>query len=280
MAKGGRNLGAAIAVGVPLVVLVVLTLMFWNPGLIILLVLFTSLGVVEVHDALRRMGLNACVPPIIICNVLTIGGAYVAALFQNSTHIPWHVVLMGCLGLSVMLSLVWRMFYGTEDFAKDAAASLFIVAYVSLLASFIGLILAMDDGALKLTVVFLGVVASDTGGYALGATLGKHQLAPVISPKKTWEGVLGSFLLSAATMVVMCVFFTGWAWWYGFVIAAVCVVFGTAGDLVESMIKRDAGLKDMSSILPGHGGVMDRLDSILFAAPAGWFLLSLPIPLA
>jgi phosphatidate cytidylyltransferase len=271
-------LGAAIAVGLPLVILIVLALVYWPPGLIVMLVLVTSLACIELHDALKRVGMTSAKTPLVVGNIAIIGGSYAAGYFQPYITVPWHVVLLGCLGVTVLLALIWRMFSGAEGYARDAAASLFTIAYIPLLASFIGLILVMDGGELKLTTVFLAVVASDTGGYALGATIGKHQLAPNISPKKTWEGLVGSIVTSIATVLVMCFCFTHWPWWYGVIVALVAVVAGTAGDLVESLIKRDVGIKDMSSILPGHGGVMDRLDSVLFAAPACWFLLNLPMP--
>ncbi|MDR3069474.1 MAG: phosphatidate cytidylyltransferase [Propionibacteriaceae bacterium] len=278
-AKGGRDVFAATVVGLILLTLVVLTLVYWQPGLVLLLVGMTSLGTIEVHDALARIGMNSAKIPLVIGNIAIIGGSYGAAELQKYTNIAWHVVLLGCLGFTVMLVLVWRMFFGSEGFVRDAAASLFTICYIPLLASFIGLILAMDNGSLKLITMVLCVCASDTGGYVVGANLGKHQMAPLISPKKTWEGFVGSLAVSSAMGIVMAVFALGQPWWYGLVLAAVAVVFCTAGDLVESMIKRDVGIKDMSSSIPGHGGVMDRLDSVLFAAPAAWLVLSLPMPL-
>ncbi|MDR1833615.1 MAG: phosphatidate cytidylyltransferase [Propionibacteriaceae bacterium] len=276
-ARTGRDLGAAIGVGLPLVILIVLALVFWPPGLILLLVLATSLGCIEVHDALKRVGMTSARTPLVIGNIAIIGGTYAVEYFDKYTDIPWQFILLGCLGGTVMLVLVWRMFGGAEGYARDTAASLFTIAYIPLLASFVGLILAMPNGEMLLTAVFLCVCGSDTGGYAVGATLGKHQLAPNISPKKTWEGLIGSVLLSGAVGIVMAVCFMGWPWWYGELLSLVAVVAGTCGDLVESLIKRDVGIKDMSSVLPGHGGAMDRLDSVLFAAPACWFIFCLPI---
>ena len=123
--------------------------------------------------------------------------------------------------------------------------------------------------------MFLAISGADTGGYAIGATLGKHPMAPLISPKKTWEGMAGSFGLASLVTILMAVFGFGEPWWYGLILAVVVVIAGTAGDLIESMIKRDVGIKDMSSFLPGHGGVLDRLDSTLVAAPAAWIVFAL-----
>ena len=124
----------------------------------------------------------------------------------------------------------------------------------------------------------LCVVGVDTGGYVAGVLFGKHPLAPTISPKKTWEGSVGSVIFAVGVGVAMSVLVLGAPWYVGVVLGIVTVIFGTLGDLLESMIKRDVGIKDMSSILPGHGGVMDRLDSMLVAAPAAWLVLFLMVP--
>ena len=178
------------------------------------------------------------------------------------------------MAATVLLALMWRMPGGAEGYVKDSAASLFIISYIPMLASFIGLILAMPHGTSKVVTVLLCVTGSDTGGYAMGATLGKHPMAPTISPKKTWEGLIGSVLLATLVGTLMSVFVIGEPWWFGLLLALVVVVFGTTGDLVESLIKRDVGIKDMSSFLPGHGGVMDRLDSTLVVVPAAWLLFT------
>ena len=273
--RTGRDLPAAIAVGLALFGIVVATLVWWPPGFIVLLVVLTSLGAIEVHHALRRVGMTSVVLPVVIGNVAIIGGSYAAAVLQPVTQIPWHVVLLGTIGGSVLLALMWRMFKGAEGFAGDSAASLFIIGYIPLLASFVGLILAQPHGVAKVVAVFLCITGSDTGGYAAGASLGRHPMAPTISPKKTWEGLAGSFVLAAVVSVLQFVLVMQEPWWHGVLLAIVVVIFGTAGDLIESMIKRDVGIKDMSSFLPGHGGVMDRLDSTLVAAPAAWLLFTL-----
>lgn len=273
--RAGRDLPAAISVGLGLFAVVVVTLVWWHPGFILLLVALTSLGAVELHQALRRVGMTSTIIPVVGGNIAIIGGTYAAAELQQYTNVAWHVVLLGAIGGTVLVALGWRMFGGADGYARDSAASLFIIGYVPLLASFVGLILAQNHGVAKLVAVFLCVVGSDTGGYALGAWLGRHPMAPVISPKKTWEGMAGSFLLAGLVGILDVVFVMGQPWWMGLVLAVVVVIFGTAGDLIESMIKRDVGIKDMSSFLPGHGGVMDRLDSTLVAAPAAWLLFVL-----
>ncbi len=273
--RAGRDLPAAIAVGFFLLGLAVATLMWWHAGFIVLLVVFTSLGAVELHQALRKIGMRSAIIPVVVGNIVIIGGTYAAAELQKLTNVPWHVVLMATIGGTVLVALGWRMFGGADGYARDSAASLFIIGYVPLLASFVGLLLAQVNGVAKVAGVILAIVASDTGGYALGAAWGKHPMAPVISPKKTWEGLAGSLLLAGAGATIYTTFVLAQPWWVGVVLAVVVVVFGTAGDLIESMIKRDVGIKDMSSFLPGHGGVMDRLDSMLVAVPAAWVLFTL-----
>jgi len=273
--RAGRDLPAAIAVGLTLFAIVVATLVWWPPGFIVLLVVLTSLGAVELHHALKRVGMTSVLLPVVLGNMIIIGGSYAAAVLQPVTQIPWHVVLLGTIGGSVLLALMWRMFSGAEGFARDSAASLFIIGYVPLLASFVGLILAQPHGVAKVVAVFLCITGSDTGGYAAGASLGRHPMVPTISPKKTWEGLAGSVVLASVVSVLQFVFVLNQPWWLGVLLAIVVVIFGTAGDLIESMIKRDVGIKDMSSFLPGHGGVMDRLDSTLVAAPAAWLFFTL-----
>jgi len=265
--RAGRDLPAAIGVGLFLFAVVVATLTWWPTGFIILLVVLTSLGAIEVHQALQRVGMKSAVIPVVIGNVIIIGGSYAAALLQPVTNLPWHVVLLGTIGGTVLLALIWRMFDGADGYARDSAASLFIIGYIPLLASFVGLILAQPHGVAKVVAVFLCISGSDTGGYAAGATLGRHRMAPNISPKKTWEGLAGSVVLASAVSIAMSVLVLHQPWWFGLLLAVVVVITGTAGDLIESLIKRDVGLKDSSAWMPGFGGVLDILDSILLAAP-------------
>ena len=272
--RAGRDLPAAIAVGVGLLAVIVVTLMWWHPGFILLLVAMTCLGAIEIHHALLHIQMRSAIVPIVVGTVAIIGGTYVAAILQPVTDIAGHEVLLGCLAVTVLLALIWRMPGGSDGYVKDAAASLFTISYLPLLASFVALILAMPGGTGKVVALALCVAASDTGGYAVGATLGRHPMAPNISPKKTWEGMAGSTVVAAVVGSVVAVYGLGMPWWFGLLLGLACVVFGTAGDLIESLIKRDVGIKDMSSILPGHGGVMDRMDSVLVASPAAWLLFT------
>lgn len=276
--RAGRDLPAAILVGLGLAATVVLTLVFWNWGFVLLVTAMLTLGTFELHDALKRIGMDSAVIPIMVGTVAVICGSYAAATQEGTNAVPWHSVLLGFLGATVLAALVWRMPGGSAGYVKDAAASLFTIGYIPLLGSFTSLILAAPNGSAKMATILLVVMGTDTGGYAVGARIGKHPMAPQISPKKTWEGMAGSVALATAVAVPLTIWWLNAAWWVGLLLAVCIVAAGTCGDLIESLIKRDVGIKDMSSFLPGHGGAMDRLDSILVAAPVSWLLLFLLIP--
>jgi phosphatidate cytidylyltransferase len=231
-----------------------------------------------VNRALRRIGMNAEIVPIVLGTIGMVVGTYAVARGVPFVTMPWHSTLLMFLGATVLAVLVLRFPRGHENFVRDAAASIFIIGYIALLGSFTALILAPDDGGARMVTFLLCVVANDTGGYVLGVLFGRRPLAPHISPKKTWEGFGGSLLFSVVVGALLTHFLLGAPWWVGVVLGVTMVFFGTAGDLIESSIKRDVGIKDMSSILPGHGGVMDRLDSLLVAAPAAWLVLYLLVP--
>ena len=276
--RAGRDLPAAIMVGVGLAATVVITLLFWNWGFVLLVTAMLTLGAFELHDALKRIGMNSAVLPIMAGTVAVICGSYAAATQQGTNAVPWPSVLLGFLGATVLTALIWRMPGGATGYVKDAAASLFTIGYIPLLGSFTSLILAAPNGSAKMATILLVVMGTDTGGYAVGARIGKHPMAPQISPKKTWEGMGGSVLLAGAVAIPLTIWWLNASWWIGLLLALCIVAAGTCGDLIESLINRDGGIKDMSSFLPGHGGAMDRLDSILVAAPVAWLLLFLLIP--
>lgn len=274
----GRDLPAAIGVGLGLIALVVVTLAFFHWGFILLVAAMLSLGCWEVYEALKRIGMTAAVVPIVLGTIAMTTGTYAATRELAFLGVPWHSALLAFLGATVLTAMGVRMLKGHEGFIHDAAASLFIIGYIALLGSFTALILSPEDGAARMVTFLLCVVAVDTGGYVVGVLFGKHPLAPKVSPKKTWEGSAGSLVFAVATGIALSVLVLRAPWYVGLVLGVVTVVFATLGDLLESTIKRDVGIKDMSSILPGHGGVMDRLDSMLVAAPAAWLVLFLMVP--
>jgi phosphatidate cytidylyltransferase len=276
--RAGRNLPQAIALGVGLGAYVVLSLLFYQPAFVILLAAALAVASVELYNALRKQEMTAAIVPIVGGCVAIPIGSYLAGQETTSLEFSTTSVLLASLALTVFATLVWRMPKGATGYVKDAAASLLIVGYVPLLGSFAALMLAEDNGAARLVTFMLVVTMSDTGGLIAGVLFGKHPLAPMISPKKSWEGFAGSMLFGIAAGTLMAVFVLDVPFWVGIIIGAVLVAVGTAGDLIESLIKRDIGIKDMSSFLPGHGGVMDRLDSLLVAAPVAWLIMYIFVP--
>ena len=264
--RAGRNLPAAIAVGVGLGALILGSL-YWQKVLFVVLVLAAVLVAVdEMIKALRTGG--AVIPKIPLFTGTT--AMLVAAYFGGP------MALLVAMALTVLGTIFWRMPGGSVGFVRDASAGVFLIGYVPLLAGFAILLAQPEgDGAGRVVTFFLVTVASDVGGYVAGVLFGRHPMAPTISPKKSWEGFAGSVLACIGAGIGAVVWLLDGDWWAGAIVGAVAVLTATVGDLAESMIKRDLGIKDMSNLLPGHGGVMDRLDSLLATAPAVWLVLHL-----
>jgi len=275
--KAGRNLPVAITTGVLLFVAVAATLWWFHWGFILLYAAFVALGSIEVSRALSRLGMHAATGPIVGGAVLMVIASYLASQL-NASRVPANTVLLASLGLIVLIALVWRMRLGMENYVQDAAASLFVIGYVPLLGSFAALMLGGSHGAARIICFIMCVMASDIGAFATGVLFGRHPMAPRISPKKTWEGFAGGIAFGMLVGAGCAAWILHMPIWMGLVFGAAMVCFGTCGDLIESLVKRCAGLKDMSNFLPGHGGVMDRLDSLLAAVPVAWLLLYLMVP--
>jgi phosphatidate cytidylyltransferase len=275
--RAGRNLPAAIGIGVGLGAYVVLSLIYLKPAFVVLVAVALVLASVELHEALKKQGMTSAIVPIAVGSVAISFGSYFAGR-QEPVIFSTTSVLLASLALTVLASLIWRMPKGPAGYVHDAAASLLIIAYVPLLGSFAALMLAEAQGVARVVTFLLIVVMSDTGGYIAGVLFGRHPMAPKISPKKSWEGVAGSLILGTAAGICMAIFALNVPFWVGIILGFSLVAVGTCGDLIESIIKRDLGVKDMSSFVPGHGGVMDRLDSLLVAAPVAWLIMYLFVP--
>ena len=271
--KAGRDLPMAIGVGLALLAALAVGLL-WAPWLFVLIsAVSLSLAVVEIHRALLRKGMHAQVKTIVAGTLVSVLGAY--AMFRWNLGLPPTTFAVICVCGTVVACLVARLLLAREDFIRDIAASALIIAYIPLMGVFIPLMMAEPGGTRRIIAVMACVVASDTGAYAVGSLLGKHKMAPHISPSKTWEGLAGSIVTSALIGMAAALWCLGASWELGLVLGLCIAPAATLGDLVESLIKRDAGLKDMSNLLPGHGGFMDRLDSMLVAMPMGWLVLNL-----
>lgn len=277
----GRDLRAAIITGVLLGGSIVASLIFFRFGFILIVAALLIMATVELSHNFKGRGITVATVPISIGAGLAIIVPYLAEYIPTVNGVEGlgrNAILLGILGVTAVVALAWRMPRGSEGYLADVSASLFLVAYVPLLGSFVSLLLAGDQGVARVVTFVLVVVMSDTGGYVLGVLFGRHPMAPVISPKKSWEGFAGSILFATVAACLMAHFGLNSPWWIGLILGPLLVVVGTVGDLVESLIKRDLGIKDMSSFLPGHGGVMDRLDSLLLAAPVAWLIMYLLIP--
>jgi phosphatidate cytidylyltransferase len=280
--RAGRNLPAAIGVGVLLAGIVLGSLFLWRPAFVGVLVIASIIGVWEMVNSIgdgeegpptgRRRHRTAEVrarPSL----VPLVGGCLVMPVLAWFGGVE--SLILGLL-ITVVAVLVWRLSTGPEGFARDMSAATLIAVYVPFLISFGVLLAHPSDGRMRVLVTLALIILSDTGGYAAGVFFGKHPMAPKVSPKKSWEGFAGSIVATGVggALLVHYVFHPQ-PLWHGAVIGVCVSVAAVIGDLAESLLKRDLGVKDMSNLLPGHGGLMDRLDSVVFAAPAAFMLMSL-----
>lgn len=266
--RAGRNMPAAVTSAVILLAALALALLFVRPvfvGFVALLMLVASW---EVAGAFARKDLTVMLPPIYIGGVaMVLAGAFVGSFW-----------VMASLSLTFGAIVIWRLASPNVAGAPimDILVSVFVAVYIPFNASFVGLISEQADTVWPVAFFVIIVVCNDLGGWMAGIMFGKHPMAPKLSPKKSWEGFAGSVVLTtAAGFAATQVFGVQWGWALAY--GAAAAIFGTLGDLLESLIKREVGLKDMSAIVPGHGGLMDRLDSLLFAAPVFYFLFAISL---
>jgi phosphatidate cytidylyltransferase len=266
--RAGRNLPAAIGVGVLLGGLVILTLLTIKATFLIYVALALGVALTELASALAKRDINIPVIPVALGGVAILTCTYWLGA-------RWEVA---ALGLTVIALFTWRLPGGTSGYVKDVTAGVFAVIYLPFLASFVVAMLVPGDGPRRVLAFVILTICSDIGGYFAGITAGRHPMAPVISPKKTWEGFAGSAAACLIGGALCLTLLLHGHVWQGLLTGAAVVVAATVGDLVESTIKRDLDIKDMGSVLPGHGGILDRLDSLLVAAPVVWLLLYVFIP--
>jgi len=280
--RAGRNLPAAIAVSLGIGSVLIATLVFATRFWVVIVAIVIA---VATHEVVRRLREAGYLIPII---PLLLGG-------QAIVWLTWpfrtNGALAGFVG-TVLVCLIWRLFMqdtgrvpepGAEhppsgsgsNYLRDASATVFLAAWVPLFASFCALLAYPKDGAARVFCFMLTVIASDVAGYGVGVLFGKHPMVPAISPKKSWEGLAGSLSFGIATAIITTTLLAGRSPWVGALLGVVVVCTCTLGDLVESQVKRDLGIKDMGRLLPGHGGMMDRIDGMLPSAVAAWTVLTL-----
>ncbi len=273
--RAGRDLRAAVFSAVVLVAAILVSLLFWKPAFMGLVAIAVVIAVWELHRGLSAKGVDIPEQPLML-------GGVVMVVVASVWGAPALVTATAVTGLVIML---WLLRRGVDGYVKNATASVFTLVYVPFLASFVALLLGeggtapafgldVDDPGVRGVITFIAItVASDTGGYVAGVLFGKHPMARVISPKKSWEGFAGSMVATIAVGVWLVSSFLGGDWWVGVLLGVIAAVMATLGDLCESVMKRDLGIKDMSQVIPGHGGLMDRLDSLLATVAPIWLVL-------
>jgi len=261
--RAGRNLPAAIGVGVSLAATVVASLFVVKDAFVAVVVIALGIGLWELARAFAKANITIPFLPILTGGTIMLIGAFYGGMETAAI----------AMALTVIGSLVWRLAEGVEGFVRDVSAGIFSLSYLYLMGVFVMLMLIEDDGPWRIVAFIVATVASDIGGYIAGVLFGKHPMAPTISPKKSWEGFAGSLVVGIAAGIGTVVYGLDGRWWVGVILGVAGVIFATLGDLSESLIKRDLGIKDMGDLLPGHGGLMDRLDSLIAVAPIAWLVL-------
>ena len=274
--RAGRNLPAAIAVGAALAFTIV-AILIWDRYLWVFLL--AAAMPLATHEVVRRLREAGYVIPVI---PLLAGG-------QLMIWLAWYFHAVGTLagfGITAVVCMFWRLARGVSpassgadspsgNYLRDVTATIFVAAWVPLFGSFSVLLAFPSHGSGRVFCLMIGVVCSDVGGYAVGVLFGKHPMVPSISPNKSWEGLAGSLFFGITAVTLTATLLAHKPVWIGLLLGLTIVATATLGDLVESQIKRDLGIKDMGRILPGHGGLMDRLDGTLPSAVATWTVLTL-----
>lgn len=263
--RAGRNLPAAIASGIGLGIIVLLSLLTvkWLFGFVLLAAIL--IAIFELNAAFAQRGIKLARTPLVVAGIVVVPASYIWGLEG----------LLITIGAAFLAILMWRIRRGIDGYVADTTASVFVLAYLPFMGGFAMLMLAADNGVARIITFILLTISNDIGGYAAGVLFGKHPIAPHVSPKKSWEGFAGSLLLQCIVGALAFVYLLHAPWWQGVIVGAVLTVTATGGDFVESAIKRDLGVKDMGTFLPGHGGVMDRLDSLIPNVFASWALFAM-----
>ncbi|MDH4161005.1 MAG: phosphatidate cytidylyltransferase [Actinomycetota bacterium] len=261
--RAGRNLPVAAAVGVVLAALVLATIYTVKELFVALVVLVLAVAAHEFTTALRSTGAHVPLVPLVAGSTVMLISAYGSGMDA----------LAAAYVLTITAVALARLPGPAVGLGRDVVIGVLVVTYLPLLAGFAMVMLAAPDGPDRIVVFILAVVMSDIGGYAAGVLFGKHKMAPKVSPKKSWEGFVGSVAGGAVATVFSVQLLLDGTWWQGLLIGVVAVLTATVGDLTESLLKRDLGVKDMGRLLPEHGGIMDRLDSLLPTAPVVALLL-------
>jgi phosphatidate cytidylyltransferase len=270
--RAGRDLKAAVTSAVVLLGAIAASLAFWKPAFMFIVVAAVVVAIWELRQGLLAKDIDIPEQPLMLGGAVMVVVAYL-----------WGApALVTATAVTALVTMLWLLRRGIDGYVRTSTASVFTLVYVPFLGSFVALLLAEggrdgggidNDGVAGIVTFILVTIASDIGGYIAGVLFGKHPMAPVISPKKSWEGFAGSLVFTVAAGWALVVYLLDGDWWVGLCLGLIAVVMATLGDLCESVMKRDLGIKDMSQVIPGHGGLMDRLDSLLATIAPIWLLL-------
>ncbi|MFT3714917.1 MAG: phosphatidate cytidylyltransferase [Gordonia sp. (in: high G+C Gram-positive bacteria)] len=267
--KAGRNLPAAIGVGVLLGVGLIAVLAYVPRVWFGVVAVALAIATWEVAKRLREGGMDVALIPLLAGGQAIIWSTW-----------PWGMRgAMAAFAATTLVVMAWKLFAqgladAPKNYTRDVALSILVLAWLPLMGAFGVDMVQQDDGRYRVFTLLIIVVASDVGGYIAGVLFGKHPMVPAISPKKSWEGMGGSLLFGTVAAVGCAQWLLQTHWWVGLILGPLMVLVATCGDLIESQIKRDLGIKDMGTLLPGHGGIMDRLDSLLPSAFVTWAVLT------
>lgn len=272
--KSGRDLIPAILIGLAIGLAIVFAITYADWTMFLIAGIGGAFAFIEYARALTQIGIRIpMVAGSVLSTSLTVAGYFLT--------IKW--LVLAWLAVVVLISLLTvvqhRIFERNQqwDLWKGVIASVFLVSYIGFCLALAMNLTSQQGGGWWLLACIIVVVAVDTGAYAFGITRGRTPFAPKISPKKTWEGFFGGAVLAIIAGIILSIFMLGMPWWFGIIFATVMIVVATVGDLSESLFKRQIGVKDMSSWLPGHGGFADRLDSILPSTASAWVIFQLVI---
>lgn len=280
-ASGERNFAKSVIYGIVFGGSFLVSILVVKELLIVLLAIAIAAGAWEISSALRTAGWYVPRLPA------TIGSLVV----MPATYFGGPIWQWGTTAAMILVLTIWRAIHLlwerreaiTQSFQKslrDFSAAAFVVIYLPLTASFTMLLLQRPgfDGAAWVIQFVVPTALIDTSGYLVGRKFGRRRIAPGVSPKKSLEGLLASIVFGVTSSVLLMVFVLHHEWYWGLLTATAVLITAVFGDLAESLIKRDLGVKDMSSWLPGHGGVMDRLDSMLPSALVMYVIATICFP--
>jgi phosphatidate cytidylyltransferase len=264
--RAGRNLPLAVGTGLLLGGLLIATLVLSRPAFVLFLLGIVTLALLELLAVLRARATRPARPVVLAMGALLVIGAYLEGPAALS---------FGLL-VTILAAFGWYLVdRGRTEVTRNVAATVFATVYVPFLAAHLAVVVGRADHYVGAVIGYaVLVVLYDTAAYATGATIGRRPIAPQVSPNKSWEGALGASIACLLAGAFLLPLWEPWTLASGLVLAVATCVVAPLGDLSESMLKRDLAVKDMGSILPGHGGMLDRVDALLFMAPVLYYVLA------